>query len=115
LSYTILSLGAESPQNPQNWNLSLGLGLRLPMGRYFIDGDAQWRAYSQDRGTAPSMLPGSQSLVGRALFGARLNGPLALVGGGAVEFLIPGLSLGVDGSPISTFAWTPSFVFGFQL
>lgn len=114
-SYTILSLGAESPQNPQNWNLSLGLGARLPLGPYFIDADAQWRAYSKDRGSAPSMLPGSQSIVGRALFGARLDGPLALVGGGAVEFLIPGLSLGADGSPVSTFAWTPSFVFGFQL
>jgi hypothetical protein len=114
-SYTIMSIGVESPQAPKNWNLALGLGLRLPLGEYFVDADAQWRAYSKERGATPSLIPGSQGAIGRILFGIRLAGAVALVGGLSAELQVPGLSLDPDGSASASFAWKPGFVFGAQL
>jgi hypothetical protein len=114
-SYTIMSVGTRSLRAPADWNLALGLGLRLPLGDYFVDADAEWRAYSEDRGRVPSFALGSQSAIGRILLGIRIGGPVALVGGLSSELHIPGLTLEADGSLCDSYSWDPGLIIGVQL
>jgi hypothetical protein len=115
-SYTMIGAGFETPQAPSNWNLALGLGLRLPLGGFFFDADASWRYYLRDTGGLASLMAGSQVAVGRLLLGLQIGGgPAALVGGVAVELRMPTLSLGADGKAEADFAWKPRFVLGVQL
>jgi len=113
-SYTIASVGMDTPQEPKDWSFGLGLGYRVPLGPYFFDADAQWRAGYQNGFRSFAVQP-SQSAVGRILFGGRVEGPLALVGGVSVELRIPGLTLEAGGSAATAYSWTPEFVFGIQL
>ena len=114
-SYTMVSVGTRYWEGPGDWNASLGLGGRLSVGPYFIDADAAWRIYSGDRGPVPSFEPGEQRAVMRALFGSRIDGPLALVAGLSAEFRLDNPDWSSIGGALDSLAWTPDFVIGLQL
>jgi hypothetical protein len=100
--YTLLYGGMALGERPSLYSAALGLGLHIPVGPFFVDGDlsakASWTGWSQselaqafDMSTVSPVWPSARLMVGVQAFGF-----LGIFGGVMLDATIPGYTAATE-------------------